>query len=131
MIRWKKIIRGYFEVSSNGVVRRLRPNATSGAGPRGKVGSIITRRVHKRGYPYVTICAPFGKFGRRYGQKKLVHKLVAEAFLGPCPRGCEVNHRGEGKSNPRLSNLYYATHSHNLLHSARYRKSTETKKESK
>ena len=44
-----------------------------------------------------------------------VHVLVAEAFLGACPDGYEIDHVDGNKSNARLSNLEYVTHSENLL----------------
>ncbi len=59
------------------------------------------------GYMRVTLCLA----GRR--EKIRVHKLVADAFLGPRPRGLEVCHRDGNASNNRLSNLRYATHKEN------------------
>ena len=41
------------------------------------------------------------------------HRLVARAFLGPCPDGMEVLHRDGDGSNARLSNLRYGTHADN------------------
>ncbi len=43
------------------------------------------------------------------GKRRLVHKLVAEAFYGPCPKGHEVDHGDENTLNPSLKNLSYAT----------------------
>lgn len=43
---------------------------------------------------------------------KLVHKLVMEAFVGPCPRGMEVLHGP--KDNDHLDNLSYGTRSQNI-----------------
>ncbi len=45
-----------------------------------------------------------------------VHRLVMEAFVGPCPAGKEVNHKNGIRSDPRLVNLEYVTHSENLLY---------------
>jgi hypothetical protein len=36
-----------------------------------------------------------------------IHRLVAAAFLGPCPPGNVVHHRDHDRSNPRLDNLEY------------------------
>lgn len=48
-----------------------------------------------------------------------VHTLVASAFLGPKPPGCEVNHRDGIKSNNALSNLEWVTRGTNISHSYR------------
>jgi hypothetical protein len=55
--------------------------------------------------------------GRRQGFK--VHRLVAAAFLGPCPAGKECNHKDGNRTNAALSNLEYVTQSENTLHSYR------------
>jgi hypothetical protein len=53
-----------------------------------------------------------------HGRTRLVHRLVAEAFLGPCPEGHEVNHRNLDKGDNRPANLQYVTRSYHLLHRA-------------
>ena len=49
----------------------------------------------------------------------LVHRLVAEAFIGPCPEGKEVNHKDLNKGNNYYKNLEYKTHRKNLLHAVK------------
>lgn len=48
-----------------------------------------------------------------------VHKLVARAFIGPCPKGKEVNHKDLNKLNPRADNLEYLTRPQNAIHAHR------------
>lgn len=47
------------------------------------------------------------------GQMAMVHRLVAEAFLGPCPEGQIVRHGPGGPLDNRLCNLSYGTPSDN------------------
>lgn len=44
------------------------------------------------------------------------HRIVAQAFLGPCPPGYQVNHKDSNPANNRVSNLEYVTGSQNILH---------------
>lgn len=46
----------------------------------------------------------------------LLHRIVAEAFLGPGGEGCEVNHRDLDKTNNHVSNLEWVTPSENMRH---------------
>jgi HNH endonuclease len=57
----------------------------------------------KGGYPQVHL----RRDGVKYTRK--VHKLVAEAFIGPCPPGEEVRHNDGDPANCRRSNLCYGT----------------------
>lgn len=45
---------------------------------------------------------------------RLVHCLVMEAFVGPCPEGQEVLHEEPNRYDVRLSNLRYGTHQENV-----------------
>lgn len=60
------------------------------------------------GYPTVSL--------RRGGKTKriTIHRIVAEAFLGPCPPGLEVCHLDGNRSNNVASNLRYDTRKNNL-----------------
>jgi hypothetical protein len=62
------------------------------------------------GYPRVNL------FDRGNIQCRLVHVLVARAFLGQCPEGHEINHKDGNRVNAALSNLEYITRSANKLH---------------
>jgi hypothetical protein len=49
--------------------------------------------------------------GRQYVRR--VHRLVAEAFLGPCPAGMECCHNDGDRANARLDNLRWGTPAEN------------------
>lgn len=97
---WKPVVglEGHYEVSNLGRVRSARTK-------RGKV----TGR-NDRGYTIVRLW--------RDGKPKAysVHRMVARAFLGPCPDGHEVNHKDGKRNNAAVENLEYLTHSDNMLH---------------
>lgn len=43
-----------------------------------------------------------------------VHRLVAAAFIGPCPEGMEVRHLDGDSLNNTLGNLAFGTHADNM-----------------
>lgn len=47
------------------------------------------------------------------GRRCLVHRLVTEAFIGPCPEGHIVRHGPGGPLDNRLENLSYGTPAQN------------------
>lgn len=61
----------------------------------------------KNGYPSVTIRSGGRNFTRT------VHSLVAEAFIGPRPDGCEVCHGDGNRLNCNYQNLRYDTPKNN------------------
>lgn len=96
---------GWYEVSELGRVRRIR-----------KAGGAATGRV-LRPCSGATGYLQVGLSVRRKYTTRMVHVLVARAFLGPAPVGKEVNHKDGDKRNPALSNLEYVTRSENIRHS--------------
>lgn len=98
---------GWYEVSDLGRVRRIAPAPHGGMGFPGR---LLKSCLLNTGYLVVHLS--------REGKSKSVHvhRAVAEAFLGPCPVGHEVNHRNGIKADNRMVNLEWATASRNTRH---------------
>lgn len=70
--------------------------------------------IYRRPYGarYCVVCfrpTPGGAVVQRY-----VHRLVLEAFVGPCPDGMECLHADFDTANNRASNLRWGTHLENI-----------------
>lgn len=52
-------------------------------------------------------------------KKRMVHRLVAKAFLPPPMEGCVINHKDANKQNNAVSNLEWVTQKENIAHSWR------------
>jgi len=100
---WKDVEGFNYEVSNIGRVRNK------------KVGSIkkTFRKGGRKGKDYYVVC--LSRKGKPH--TKLVHRVVAEAFLGPCPEGLEVDHKDAHKENNCIDNLEYVTRKENLRRS--------------
>jgi hypothetical protein len=99
---------------------RYYPTGQSKLGVRYRIGErwrrMKTRTVSKYGHQDVQL--------RRdgAGHHCLVHRLVLEAFVGPCPGGMECAHENGIGSDNRLENLRWATKKDN--HADRWRHGT-------
>lgn len=112
---WKDIpgFEGHYQASSLGrirsVDRKIRRGTTDDKEWRLK-GKILYMDNRKDGYAQVKLC-------RTSGMKNyLAHRLVALAFIGPCPENKEVNHKDFNRKNNTIKNLEYVTRSENLIH---------------
>lgn len=103
---WRKVRDWPYEVSSLGRLRRL----TRASGTY--AGRILNPKPRPR-YCIVTLRGPSGQ------KDAHVHRLVAEAFLGPCGSGLQVNHIDGDKTNNVVSNLEYITQDANMSHASR------------
>lgn len=72
-----------------------------------KDGSLKSLKKNQKGYLF----SNFYYDGRLHC--KTAHRIVAEAFLGPCPEGLEVDHINNIRSDNRLLNLQYLSKSDN------------------
>lgn len=110
---WKPVpgFPGY-EVSDQGRVKRL---ARKRQGKYwyvdyGEIPERILRQgLDRKGYSRVSM-----KLGNEYIFKN-VHRLVLEAFRGPCPEGMEGCHNNGDRTDARLQNLRWDTHQNNML----------------
>lgn len=107
--QWKTVVgHADYVVSSEGRIRRQ--NWVNGA----KSTNRLLGYNIENGYREV--CLYDAKHKRKV---RLIHHVVAEAFLGPRPDGKEINHKDGNKRNNRVSNLEYVTPSENIRHALR------------
>lgn len=103
---WRPVVgyEQYYSVSNLGRVR----NEVS----RNKhyAGLIRTGDANHDGYLRLSLSADGGR------RKVFVHRIVADAFLGQCPDGYEVNHKNGIKTDNAVSNLEYVSHKSNMHH---------------
>jgi hypothetical protein len=106
---WRSIkeVQGVYEVSNLGRVKRVIPSTHYRW--KGRVG-LLKLVLSAQGRFVVTMCVN----GIRYYRK--VHKLVATAFIGLCPRGKQVNHKDLDPTNNKVNNLEYVTNRENSIH---------------
>lgn len=107
--RWVPIKRNTaYEVSDLGHIRRVE------AGRGARIGKILKASSNGR---YLQV----GLYRSNKVRRELVHIIVAEAFIGPRPEGCEVNHQDGCRGNNSASNLEYCTPKENMEHASRKR----------
>ena len=74
----------------------------------------LKRRLHYSGYLYV------GLSNNKKENRRFIHRLVLEAFVGSCPKEMETRHLNGIKNDNRLDNLKWGTCKENradrLLH---------------
>ena len=102
-----KAVKGFpdYAVSDKGRVKRVTDTT------RCPAGTILKPCRHPAGYLAIGLGGP-----RKSPNVRLIHRLVAEAFLGPCLKGYEVNHKDGNKQNNAVGNLEYCTGSENKRH---------------
>lgn len=97
---------GLYTIGNLGTVTRVSVNGNP-------VKRIIKFDVDRKGYLRV------GLSRAGHARTMPVHRLVAEAFLGPRPHGLTVNHKDGDKRNNSPGNLEYVTSAENRLHAIR------------
>ena len=117
--KWLPVVghEGRYEVSDHGRVRsldRMVPHGRS-SGMRRHRGRVLKLGRKPAGYPTASIPVD----GSRQVKVMYVHRLVLEAFVGPCPEGNVARHLDDDKSNNHLSNLVWGTESQNAYDKVR------------
>ena len=110
---WRNVVgyKGRYQVSSFGRVISLTRMDDTG---RIRRGCMLRPSGGSAGYKYVALC----KNGRCY--HKAVHRLVLEAFVGPCPPGMECCHNNGIAGDNRIENLCWGTPSKNAADRVRH-----------
>lgn len=112
--RWSSIrgFEGFYEISTLGRVKSLARVVQKSNGAMMRIKERIMKpRSQKSGHLLIWLC--------RNGQSQArnVHRLVADAFLSPCPEGMECCHNNGIASDNRLENLRWDTRSKNIKQS--------------
>lgn len=98
---------GKYEVSNQGQVRSF---AKKGPGDsRSTEPKLLAPNVNPHGYVDYTLFLPGGKRTR-----KGIGQLVLLSFVGPCPEGHEAAHKNGDKTDNRLENFEWKTHTKNI-----------------
>lgn len=96
-----------YEISSLGRVRTF----IAAQGRSLSTEPCVMRQVAMK-HGYLTVSLAVGT--------KRVHRLVLEAFVGPCPPGHEGAHLDGDKANNTLANLAWVSHVENVSHKERH-----------
>lgn len=120
-IEWRSVVgyEGYYEVSSTGLVRSL-DRMVGGVNQTARLrpGRLLSQALHsgRRRDRYLVVLTKDGK-----PQTRLVHHLVAEAFIGPRPApSMDCCHNDGNPQNNHVSNLRWDTKSSNVFDSIRH-----------
>lgn len=99
--QWKPVVgHAGYEVSDHGRVRSM----VNGRWGIGRSFVVLTPSFTRAGYAKVNLR------GRR---QRYVHRLVLEAFVGPCPEGMECLHGPNGTTDNSLGNIRWGTRAEN------------------
>lgn len=116
--QWRPIAgyEGLYEVSDRGRMRSIaRVLMRRNGAPMSVRSRIRTPSRNSKGYLCVTLHKPGASASAR------IHCLVAAAFIGPRPRGFEVDHINQVVADNRAVNLRYLSRSRNRLNSSKLR----------
>jgi len=124
MEEWKPIkgFEGIYEVSNKGRVKSLSRIVVHRNRTQPKSERILKNNTNKGGYNMVVLC----KNNRTY--PKLVHRLVAEAFIPNPLNKAVIDHIDTNPQNNNVENLRWVTIKENCLNPLTREKSSRSKK---
>ena len=114
---WRPVVgyEGSYEVSAHGRVRSVDRTVEFKNGVRRSFhGRAIKPQPTKGGHLRVTLCLGDSR------RKTRVHRLVLEAFVGPCPEGMEGCHNDGNPQNNHVDNLRWDTRGNNCLDTVKH-----------
>ena len=111
---WKDVkgYEGFYEVSNMGLVRSKERTVLQ---KNGVVKTLPPVILHPYTQKYQRVSLSIGGIETSY----LVHRLVAEAFLGDIPDGMEVDHINENPLDNRVENIRYLSRFDNASRSTK------------
>lgn len=120
---WRAVVgyEGHYEVSNQGRLRSLdRVVEYKNGVERMHKGKVLKLGKHKFGYLKVELHKD-GKITHTN-----IHRLVLEAFTGPCPDGMEACHNDGNPTNNTIENLRWGTRSENRQDAVKHGTQSET-----
>lgn len=109
---WKPVV-GYeeqYEVSINGVVKRLDKISVNESGLNIKKGRVLKTRINNYGYVEVRLTKQSKQ------STTFLHIILAKAFIPNPLNKPEVNHLNGIKTDNSIDNLEWCTHAENIKH---------------
>lgn len=111
MEQWRDVVgyEGLYQVSDLGQIRSVSRRVSTGRGrTRMSNGKVLRASpVGTTGY----LAVGLSKGGK--ARTVAVHRIVLEAWVGPCPDGHEGCHNDDDQSNNAVCNLRWDTHRNN------------------
>lgn len=111
---WKPVVgyEGLYEVSDHGRLRGLQRMDRYGRIIRSRMMALTRNKKNK--YVYAMLSANGVRSNR------LLHRMVLDAFVGPCPEGMEACHNNGDHGDNRLPNLRWDAHMANCADRAKH-----------
>lgn len=110
---WRPVVgfEGSYEISNLGRVRSVERRVPW----QGTLTTVRAKLIKPcdtgRGHKFVSFC----RGGRKTRKNYYIHRMVLEAFVGPCPPGMECRHFPDrDRANNRLDNLQWGTRRQNM-----------------